>query len=71
MYEEAIKWYTKCTEINPKYSSCYNNIGVNNELLKRYDQAEIWYFRGVEADNEYKTAYKNLTDVFDHLKYTD
>ena len=36
-YREAIKWYTKCLEVVPEYSSCYNNVGVNHELLKEYE----------------------------------
>lgn len=28
-YDEAIRWYKKCTEVTPQYASCYNNIGVN------------------------------------------
>ena len=33
-YKEAITWYKKCIEVAPLYASCYNNIGVNYELLQ-------------------------------------
>ena len=30
--------------------SCYNNIGVNYEILKKYEEAKIWYFRAIERE---------------------
>jgi len=36
-YREAIEWYKKCAEVAPSYASCYNNIGVNHEILTELD----------------------------------
>jgi tetratricopeptide (TPR) repeat protein len=36
-YKEAISWYQEATELTPSYCSCYNNIGINYELLKNTD----------------------------------
>lgn len=47
MYNDAISWYTKCSQVAPQYASCYNNIGVNHELKKDYDLAIEWYFKGI------------------------
>ena len=70
-YKEAIKWYKKCTKINPQYMSCYNNIGVNYELLKKYEEAKIWYFRAIEKEETYKAPHANLYDIFKELKASD
>lgn len=70
-YREAITWYQKASEVTPEYASCYNNIGVNYELLKEFEEAIIWYFRGIERDKEYKAPHANLSDIFDDQKFTD
>ena len=46
-------------------------MGVNCELLKRYDEAMDWYFRAIEKDTEYKAPHANLKDIYETLKYTD
>ena len=54
----------------PDYASCYNNIGVNKELLKDHASAVDNYLICIKKDKEYKSAYKNLSDVYDNLRYT-
>ena len=62
-YKTAIEWYEKASQACPEYSSCYNNIGVNHELMKNYEEAIKWYFRGIEKDKDYKAPHANLIDV--------
>lgn len=57
--------------ITPEYASCYNNIGVNYEMLKEHEEALKWYMRACEYDHEYKTAHVNASDIFDHFQYSD
>ena len=70
-YRAAIPWYEKCTQVTPEYASCYNNIGVNHEMLKEYSEALKWYMRACEHDHLYKAAHVNASDIFDKLNYTD
>ena len=70
-YNQAINWYKRCIQYSPKYFSCYNNIGVNYELMKNYEQAKIWYFKECEAKYDYKAPHANLSDVFDTLGTSD
>ena len=70
-YKTAIEWYEKASQACPEYSSCYNNIGVNHELMKNYEEAIKWYFRGIEKDKDYKAPHANLIDVYKVLKYDD
>lgn len=70
-YNQAINWYKRCLQYSPKYFSCYNNIGVNYELMKNYQEAKIWYFKGCEAKYDYKAPHTNLSDVFDTLGTSD
>jgi len=46
-------------------------VGVNLELMKRYEEAIDWYFRAIQKDAEYKAPHKNLIDVYKALKYSD
>lgn len=70
-YQKAIDWYAKASEVCPDYASCYNNVGVNLELMKRYEEAIDWYFRAIQKDAEYKAPHANLKGCYSHLKYSE
>jgi tetratricopeptide (TPR) repeat protein len=70
-YKNAIEWYTKATEITPEYASCYNNIGVNHELMKEYETALYWYCMAMEKDPQYKAPHANAIDCWNTLKFDD
>lgn len=58
-YQEAIKSYTKATDLDPKLARAYNNRGIAYSELKNYPQAISDYSKAIELDPNLVQAYQN------------
>lgn len=58
--DEAMKYLTKATEVNPKYSPAYNTIGNIKLNLNQPNEAEINFRKSIECDPEFKMPYNGL-----------
>lgn len=58
--DSAIKWYLKATEINPRYSFAYNNLGNIYKDRNQNEDAIKYYSKAVEHNNTYTLALTNM-----------
>jgi tetratricopeptide (TPR) repeat protein len=58
-YKEAIAFYTKAIEINPKSTVAYNNRGYAKIRLRNYKEAIADYTKAIEINPYYSSAYFN------------
>lgn len=57
--------------MEPSYYSAYNNIGVNYELKKDYEEARRWYYKSIMSGKDYSSPYDNLVDVYLVLNFSE
>lgn len=62
--EDALKYYTKCIEVNPKYHSAYYNMAIVYKREKKMQDAINWYQKAIEANPRYSYAYNNLGNIY-------
>ncbi|MDW0288181.1 MAG: tetratricopeptide repeat protein, partial [Nitrososphaeraceae archaeon] len=66
-YEEAISWYDKALEADPKNVDALYNKGVALGYLGRYEEAIIWYDKALEVDPKNVDALYNKGVALDNL----
>ncbi len=59
-YPEAIEWYKKALELNPKNVDAVNNIGNSYAAMQDYKNAIIWFRKVLEMDPNNAKAINNL-----------
>lgn len=59
-FDEAIRYYRKSTQLDPKLDAAYNNSGILLKTLERYEEAEASYRKAIELNPSDATAYSNL-----------
>ena len=66
-YDDAIKYWRKTIELNPKYYFGFNNLG--NVFLKKGDlkNAIDCYNKAIEIKNDYYEAYHNMGNAFSKM----
>ena len=62
--DEAIAKFTHATELSPKCSDCFYNLGYAYAQKKDYDQAEAAYKKAIEIKPNYAEAYNGLANVY-------
>jgi tetratricopeptide (TPR) repeat protein len=62
--DEAIAAFTKATELNPKCSDCFYNLGYAYAAKKDYEQAEAAYKKAIDAKPNYAEAYNGLANIY-------
>jgi tetratricopeptide (TPR) repeat protein len=62
--DEAIAKFTRTTELNPKCSDCFYNLGFAYAQKKDYDQAEAAYKKAIEIKPNYAEAYSGLANIY-------
>ena len=65
---DAIIYYKKSIEINPKFSEAYKNLGNMFYRLGKIDEAEMNYKKSLEIDPKLDEAKINLEVVTDQKK---
>jgi len=70
-FENALKWYSKAIEINPKFARAYFNRGIIHRKLNENDKAIADYTKAIELDPNYVAAYNNRGTAYDDLKEYD
>ena len=58
--EEAIGWYRKAIDIDPKDAYAYDNLGVALQKTNRLDEAIDCCRKAIEINPKYVNAYVNL-----------
>jgi len=58
--DSAIEWYIKATEINPRYSYAFNNLGNIYKDRNQNEDAIRCYSKAVEHNLTYTLAYTNM-----------
>jgi tetratricopeptide (TPR) repeat protein len=58
--DDAIIWYKKATETNPRYSYAYNNLGNIYKNRTEYIKAVDCYENAVKNLSTYTLAYANM-----------
>ena len=66
--EDALKYYMKCIEVNPKYHSAYYNMAIVYKRQNNLDQAINWYKKAIEVNPRYSYAYNNLANIYKNKK---
>ncbi|MBN2694550.1 hypothetical protein JXR93_07795 [bacterium] len=66
-YGEAIKKYTKYTEINPKWAYGFLQIGVAYEKIGDNSLAESFYQKSIDVDKNLRFGWQSLATVKERL----
>ena len=61
--DEAIAWYHKAIELDPKHVKAHNALGNRLSSLGKLDEAIAWYRKAIEIDPKYAWAHCNLGHV--------
>jgi len=67
-YREAIGWYDKALEVDPKDSGTLYNKGLALFDLGKYEEAIEWYDKALEVDPKYADALNNKSIALNRLK---
>jgi tetratricopeptide (TPR) repeat protein len=71
-YSDAIEYYDKALEIEPKYVSALNGKGYVLGLLQKYEEAIKYIDKALEIDQEFSYAWNEKGNVlYDWKKYED
>jgi tetratricopeptide (TPR) repeat protein len=63
-YRKAIEDYEKAIELDPNYTTAYNNRGYAYEVLEEYEKAIEDYEKTIELDPNYTNAYYNQGSAY-------
>ncbi len=63
-YKDALPWFNKAVEIDPKFAFAWDNIGICNRHLGNLDKALEAYNRSLALDPHGKTPLQNIPVVF-------
>ena len=61
--DEAIAWYHKAIELDPKHVKAHNDLGNRLYSQGKLDEAIAWYRKAIEIDPKYAAAHYNLGHV--------
>jgi tetratricopeptide (TPR) repeat protein len=71
-YSEAIKWYDKAIELDPKYADAWYNKGNALNSLGKYEEAIENFDKALKIDPNYASAWNNKGYAIDKLgKYQE
>ena len=63
-YQDAINYYNKAININPKHTNSYYNLGLLLHEIKNYKEAIGCFEKTLETDPGFKNANNNLGIIF-------
>lgn len=63
-WEEAIKWYKKAIDINPKYDAPYYGVGIIHYTKGDYDEAIKWFEECVKVNPKYENPLYGLGSAY-------
>jgi len=66
-YQQAITYYQKAIESDPRYVKAYANMGLAYEYLGQYDKAISYYQKAIELDPDCAMAYNDVSNVYEHM----
>ena len=66
--QEAIRNFTKATQLDNKYATAYNGLGIVYEQESKFEKAEEMYLKAIEVDSEFCPAYANLALFYEERK---
>ncbi len=67
-YNEAIKCFTKTTELNPSHWEAYNNQAIAQKSLGLFEEAMVTLDRLIDNKNYLPEAFNNKGNIFNELK---
>src|SRR6476660_1057256 len=71
-YNEAIEYYDKALEIDPKHVGALNNTGKVLDNLGKYNEAIVYYDKALQIDPKYADALNSKGNVLGKLgKYNE
>ena len=70
-YDQAIFYFNKALEINPKIAVVYYNRGLAYDNKSQYDQAISDYTKAIELNQRYADAYYNSGLAYDNKSQYD
>lgn len=65
--KEALYWYMKAVNANPKYLNALNNVAYSYDKLSKRDSAIYWYKRALKTDPTYTRSIYNLASLYNDL----
>jgi tetratricopeptide (TPR) repeat protein len=65
--KEALAWYIKAVNANPKYLNALNNLAYSYDKLSKKDSAIYWYKRALKTDPTYTRSIYNLASLYNDL----
>jgi tetratricopeptide (TPR) repeat protein len=65
--KEALYWYKKAVNANPKYLNALNNLAYSYDRLSKKDSAIYWYKRALKTDPTYTRSISNLASLYNDL----
>ncbi|MDB9315111.1 TIGR03032 family protein [Spirulina sp. CS-785/01] len=63
-YEEAIRHYLHCLELNPHYTTARYNLGVIYRQLEQWENAEAQFLQVLQATPDSAESYNNLGIIY-------
>ena len=63
-YKNAVKWYEKAVEADPKFVEAYDNMGAAYRRLGDLENAKKCYFKSIELYPKGNMAHQNLGIVY-------
>ena len=67
-YDEALTWYDKVLEIDPKHVYALHNKGLALANLEKFEEAIVCYDRVLEIDPNHKNSIKSKQLAVDAAK---
>ena len=63
-YQDAINYYNKAIDINPKHTNSYYNLGLLLHEIKNYKEAIGCFEKTLETEPGFKNANNNLGLIY-------
>jgi tetratricopeptide (TPR) repeat protein len=70
-YKEALAWFEKAVNTDPKFAFAWDNIGICNRRLKNFDAALEAYNTSLALDPNGKTPLQNIPVVYEFKEAYD
>ena len=62
-YQEAIKYFKKAIDLNPRAYKAYNSIAIRYTMLNDYENALLFIQKGLKMDPRYPYYYNTLGNI--------
>jgi non-specific serine/threonine protein kinase len=62
-WSEAVEYFEKSLELNPRSASMAWEIGITYMSIRRYDLAEDWYKRAISLQPDWASPYRELSKL--------